>query len=377
MKVFISSLITGMEDERATVKRAIEALGHEPIMAEDFGAQASSPQVACLQGVREADAVVLILGPRYGAKQPSGRSATHEEYLEGRGRKPILAFVREGERDEDQDALIQEAGRWQGGLFWNPFSTPEQLGGLVTRDLHRHELVHAVAPLDTDALARRAPALLPERTNNHYSSDLSLHLAIAAGPQGEILRPAELEDEELASAMQQQAMFAPSPIFDKKLGADCQFREDALAIFQGRDHAACAEVQLWPTGDLRLILPLCEEGRGMDLPVVIEEEVVSRLAAGLVYAAWLLEQIDPTQRITHIALAAALVGQGGMGWRTRAEHAASPNSGSFGRWDDQEGDRPVTLSPPHRVRAVLTMDAPRVVEDLIVLLRRRRKSNDR
>lgn len=375
MKVFISSLIAGMEVERAAAKRAIEILGHEPVMAEGFGARTNSPQVACLQGVREADAVVLILGPRYGAKQPSGLSATHEEYLEARGRKSILAFVHEGERDEDQTALIEEAGRWQGGVLWNPFSTPEHLGSLITRDLHRYELAHAVAPLDPDALARRAPALLPARTNNHYSSDLALHLAIATGPQGDILRPAELEAAELASAMQQQAMFAPSPIFDKKLGADSRFREDALAIFQGRDHAARAEVQLWPTGDLRLILPLCQEDRRSGLSVVIEEEVTSCLAAGLAYAGWLLEEVDPTQRITHIALAAALVGQGGMGWRTRSEHAASPTSGSFGGWNEQERERPVMLSPPHRVRAVLTMDAPRVLEDLIVLLRRRWKSD--
>lgn len=377
MKVFVSSLISGMEEERAAAKRAIEVLGHEPVMAEEFGARASSPQVACLQGVREADAVVLILGPRYGAKQSSGMSATHEEYLEARGRKSILAFVQEGDRDEDQAALIKEAGGWQGGLLWNGFSTPEQLGGLVTQNLHRHELAHAVAPLEPEALARIAPALLPERTNNYYSSDLALHLAIAAGPRGDILRPAELEAEALASAMQQQAMFAPAPIFDKKLGADSRFREDALVIYQGRDHVARAEVQLWQTGDLRLILPLSQEGRGMGLPVVIEEDVASCLAAGLAYAAWLLDQVDPTQRITHIALAAALVGQGGMGWRTREEHAASPNSGSLGGWDDQDRDRPVMLTPPHRVRAVLTMDAQRVVEDLVVLLRRRRKNNER
>lgn len=36
-----------MEAERAAVKRAITMLGHEPVMAEDFEARASSPQVAC------------------------------------------------------------------------------------------------------------------------------------------------------------------------------------------------------------------------------------------------------------------------------------------------------------------------------------------
>ena len=63
MKVFVSSLITGYEPLRETARRAITTLRNEVIMAEDFPAQPNSSQVACLQGVRAADLVVLILGP--------------------------------------------------------------------------------------------------------------------------------------------------------------------------------------------------------------------------------------------------------------------------------------------------------------------------
>ncbi len=85
-----------MELLRRSVRSAVTALGHQPVMAENFGAQASSPQVACLDGLRKSDVVVLILGDRYGTVQPSGFSATHEEYREAQGRKPVLAFVQEG-----------------------------------------------------------------------------------------------------------------------------------------------------------------------------------------------------------------------------------------------------------------------------------------
>jgi hypothetical protein len=71
VKVFISSLISGMEQVRAAAREAVTTLRHEPVMAEDFGAQQDSPQVACLTGLREADVVVLILGERYGAPQQS------------------------------------------------------------------------------------------------------------------------------------------------------------------------------------------------------------------------------------------------------------------------------------------------------------------
>ena len=109
MKIFISSLITGMEPIRAAAKEAIEQLGHQPVMAEQFIASPNSPQVACLQGLRQSGLVILILGEHYGATQPSGLSATHEEYREARDRCPVIAFVQEGvDRDEDEKQFMTE-----------------------------------------------------------------------------------------------------------------------------------------------------------------------------------------------------------------------------------------------------------------------------
>jgi hypothetical protein len=89
MKIFISSVISGFEDLRAAAALAIRSLGHEPVIAENFDAALVSPRVACLGGVREADLVVLILGKSYGAVQTnSGISATHEEWLEAKNRRP-------------------------------------------------------------------------------------------------------------------------------------------------------------------------------------------------------------------------------------------------------------------------------------------------
>jgi hypothetical protein len=50
MKVFVSSLIVGMEPLRGAAKAAIEELGHTPVLAEDFVASPKSPQIACLSG---------------------------------------------------------------------------------------------------------------------------------------------------------------------------------------------------------------------------------------------------------------------------------------------------------------------------------------
>lgn len=377
MKVFISSLISEMEAERAAAKRAIEALRHEPVMAEDFGAQANSPQVACLTGLRKSDLVVLILGVRYGDKQASGLSATHEEYRDARGRKPVLTFIQQGEADRDQAGLIDEAGSWESGLYRASFSTPDELRDLVTRALHDYAVAHAGSPLAPDEMAGRAQELLSDR-DRRRSSDAMLHLAIAVGPEASILRPAELEARELGDAMEKQALFGTPPLFDRRTGTDNRVQWGTRAIFQEHSYGERSEIRLWSTGDIRLLLPAREEDRStIGFPVVIEETVASRLGGAIGYAAWLLGHIDPTERITHVALAAAVVGEGAFGWRTRSEHAASPNSGTVeGFGQERERGAAILLSPPHRVRAALTMDANRIVEDLVALLRRRWKDPD-
>ena len=45
MKVFVSSLISGMEPLRHAARAGITTLRHQALMAEDFGAQPYSPQI--------------------------------------------------------------------------------------------------------------------------------------------------------------------------------------------------------------------------------------------------------------------------------------------------------------------------------------------
>ncbi len=369
MKVFISSLISGMEAERAAVKRAIEVLGHQAVMAEDFGARASSPQVACLAGLRDADLVVLVLGPRYGAKQASGLSATHEEFREAQNRKPILTFVQESDAEPDQIALIQEASGWEGGLFRAPFTTAQELGERVSRALYDHAVANATAPLDPTALAARTLELLPERRRD--GSTALLQLALAAGPSQSVLRPAEIEARTLSDGLEQRALFGPPALFDRTVGTQRRLDRGALVIEQEGRYGDGAKIVLWPTGDMLIQLPAERASRGMGFSTIIEEDIVSLVAGSLDYATWLLGHIDATERISHIALATRVIGGSMFGWRTEAEHAASPNSGSvmmFGQ--EEERDAPVQLSPPHMVRQALTMNRARIIEDLIVLIRR-------
>ena len=168
MKIFVSSLITGMEPFRAAAREAIIQLGHEPVMAEDFGAQPASPQIACLQGLRQSAATILILGADYGAKQPSGLSPTHEEYREAKDKRPVLAFVQDGvNRDLDQASFVNEVQAWDSGLFREGFSSPDQLRAKITLRLHEWEVATMAGPVDEQEMLQRALSLIPEERSSY------------------------------------------------------------------------------------------------------------------------------------------------------------------------------------------------------------------
>jgi Domain of unknown function (DUF4062) len=110
-------------------RRAVTTLRHEPVMAEDFGAQPKSPQIAFLQGLRSSDMMVLILGEHYGFTPPNSTlSATHQEYREARKTKPVVAFVQESiSPGPEQAAFITEVQAWEGGLFRGGFVAADDL----------------------------------------------------------------------------------------------------------------------------------------------------------------------------------------------------------------------------------------------------------
>src|SRR5689334_4693813 len=81
-RVFVSSLITDMPEERAAVRSAIESIGATPVMFEDLGAQDISSDQAYLSGVRSSEVYVGMWGERYGVRMSDGYSATHAEFLE-------------------------------------------------------------------------------------------------------------------------------------------------------------------------------------------------------------------------------------------------------------------------------------------------------
>jgi hypothetical protein len=231
-------------------------------------------------------------------------------------------------------------------------------------------LANAAGPLDPAVLVAAAIASLPKARRNNQASSPVLHVGIAGGPIQRILRPAELESPKLADAIHQQALFVEPKLFSKAQGVDTNIDDSALVLEQERG----ARIQLSEDGSLSLRLPLgkseSSRGNGFGFSAVIEEDVSRELATALEFSAWLLDKIDPTQRITHVAIAASIEASDYMGWRTQAEQDASPNSGSMRMGNAQQ----LPISSTDRPRPALRFEAAELADDLMVRLRRQMKS---
>ncbi len=367
MNIFISSVISGLEDARDSAATSIVTLGSQPKRAEDFGVSPDTPQRTCLAGVREADAVVLLLGSRYGEVQESGLSATHEEYREAKERCPVLVFIQKNvEMEPNQVSFLEELRRWSSGHYTESWTDPNDLGRRVTRGLHDFELSRSLGSLDEEEVLLRAIAILPEERHG-FSGGPSLVVAVSGGPRQEVLRPSELEDETLHRELMREATYGPSPVLDPGAGTRRSVQGSDLHISQ-----ELRSIRLSELGDVCITVPATSEdsSRRGDLPVLIEEDILERLKNTLRFAGWVLDRVDDLRRMSDVALVVHVTGGGYLGWKTRAEQQSNPGRYSVNTKAEQ---KPIHLFPALRKRAALIQDVDRIAGDILVLLRRQRR----
>lgn len=369
MKVFVSSVIGGFEEFREAALSGIRTLGNEGLRAEDFSASTQTAQQACLGAVRASDVVVLVLGDRYGAIQESGLSATHEEYREARGTKPVLVFVQQRiDPDEQQRRFIDEVQEWASGHTTRPFRTPPELTEAIIKGLHDHELATTAGEVDTQEMLGRARDLLNRYAQLPPSSlgsrSPSIELVVVGGPLQQVLRPAEIESAQLARDLQQAGLFGESPVLDSSLGTTVDVSGDTLLVSQGLPRVAVTQ-----TGSVIVRQPVSNSSGTptFGLPAIIEEDVADRIASAIAFTAEVLDRIDPTHRLTRVVVQCGLANAGYTAWRTRAEHQASPQSVTINRGPNNSV---VGLSPPSVSRQALRHEAEALTEDLVALLRR-------
>ena len=366
MKVFLSSVVRDLEAFREAAAKAARTLKHDVIRAEDFGASPDSPQRVCLEGVRKADVTVLVLGARYGDPQGAvGLSPTHEEYREARDHGGVLVFLQAGVvREPRQEALVSEVQGWLQGHFTATFTTQEELKDAVTSALHDFELSRKAGMVDEGELVARANLLVSD--TQRFSSP-TLAVVLVGGPRQSVLRPAELESPDLARAIQKEALFGATPVFDPEGGTKSSIRKGQLSLEQDG-----ASIVLTGLGDVRIVPNMTRDRKRDDYTMtLIQEEVQESIERAIRFGGWLLDHVDPKRRLGSVAPVASFTNAGHFGWMTRAEKAKSRGSVTLGMRGDSAVT--VTLTPAVRTRAALLPGATEIAEDLTVLLRRELK----
>jgi hypothetical protein len=154
VRVFISSVRKGLEEERDSLPGLINALGYTPVRFEDFSAQATPSREACLSALESSDVYLLLLGPNYGHVFPeTGQSATHDEwvYAQKKG-MPRLVYRKSGATFEPkQHEFSRTVEAYATGVFRDSFHNTVELQTKVVQGLRK--LASKPSPLEFNRLA--------------------------------------------------------------------------------------------------------------------------------------------------------------------------------------------------------------------------------
>lgn len=138
LKIFINGTQDDLQPERQAVADAIRALGHEPVMAETYGAQPMPSLTAIREMIDRADIYIGVYGARYGWKMDGGVSVTEFEFTEFRRKHSdhILTYVKKCTPETEQAAFVNRVQDFKEGYFRRPFFTNEiELAEWVKQDL--------------------------------------------------------------------------------------------------------------------------------------------------------------------------------------------------------------------------------------------------
>jgi hypothetical protein len=134
-RVFISSVMGELRNERRAVAEAISELGAEPVWFEDFGGRDADPENAYIGELSSSTIYVGILGSHYGRLLPTRFSATHTEYnyAEAHGVRVCVYPLDVPDRDGRAESFLNEV--WQ--FHTAPVVRASDLPTSVTKRLRR------------------------------------------------------------------------------------------------------------------------------------------------------------------------------------------------------------------------------------------------
>ena len=279
----------------------IQALGHEPRRFEDYTAQTVPSRQACLDGVEDADAYLLLLGEHYGDPLPdTGTAPTEEEFTVAKRRGiPIRAFRKRGVTLEPvQEAFVRRIEDYSTGVFRRGFSKTAELLPEVARAIR--ELEQAPTALTFDPL--RTPIAAPWKSfEDHGWRSTATILELIAIP--------------LDASTPSATVLSSLPARLARIGRDHGTFDDAYALDAGIANSA-AHAATKPERDV----PIAGLGMTAGGAVSIWREMPSDMLGVVLDQADVEEQIASMLRIagelvpatTSVALAIGLHGLGSV-----------------------------------------------------------------
>ncbi|MDB5077655.1 MAG: hypothetical protein JWO42_3834 [Chloroflexi bacterium] len=175
VRVFVSSTLQELAQERAAAREAISQLRLAPILFE-LGARAHPPKELYRAYLAQSDVFVGIYWERYGWVAPGMDVSGLEDEYRLAGDKPKLIYVKAPapEREPGLKTLLSRI-RDEDGVSYKPFSSVDELRGLVVDDLallltERFAVTERVAvtqgngPVSPEASERRRDNLPVQRS---------------------------------------------------------------------------------------------------------------------------------------------------------------------------------------------------------------------
>ncbi len=186
LRVFVSSTMKDLANERDAVCRRLREFNLEPVNAEGWLPIGNSSWARIAEEIESSHVLLLLLGERYGwippdgPKSDAGLSVTHLEYREAcRLGLPIIPFQKtlsyDTERNSDdacrRDKFRTEVGEWNKGRFIGKFELAHDLAEnaaqsllqLLMEDYLRHKIQER-APF-ADQTARRIELRSAQQTS--------------------------------------------------------------------------------------------------------------------------------------------------------------------------------------------------------------------
>lgn len=135
LRVFISSTIEELKEERKALREAIEGLRLTPVFFE-AGARPHPPRELYRAYLDQSDIFIGIYAKSYGWVAPDMTISGLEDEYRLCGSKPKLIYIKEieDEREERLNTLLRDI-RSSGAMSYQKFRTPENLAELIRNDL--------------------------------------------------------------------------------------------------------------------------------------------------------------------------------------------------------------------------------------------------